>query len=76
MFIFQVINVPISDDDVIKTVTSLPRTSENSGLIDVQMKRKIEYRKPYREQQIDNKQLEEALDYLIEHHKSYKDMKT
>ena len=41
----QVINIPISDDDVIKTVSTLPRTKENSGLIDIRLKRKIEYKK-------------------------------
>jgi len=29
----RLINVPISDEDIVKTVQSLPRTSEKSGII-------------------------------------------
>ena len=38
----RVINVPIEDDDLIKEVTALPRTTKNSGMITVKMKRKME----------------------------------
>ena len=65
------INIPIPDDDVIKTVTSLPRTPQNSGLIEVQLKRKFIYKTPYRNQFQDKAKLEKALDYLIQNHPSY-----
>ena len=38
----RVINVPIEDGDIIKEVTSLPRTKKNSGMIAVKLKRKME----------------------------------
>ena len=71
----QVINIPISDDDIIKTVSSLPRTEETSGLIDVTLRRRMKYKKPYRKEFQNKAQLEEALDYLIHNHESYKGMK-
>ena len=37
----RVINVPIGDDNIAKRVTSLPRTEENSGMVNVGMKRKL-----------------------------------
>ena len=67
-------NIPISDDDVIKTVTSLPRTPQNSGMIEVQLKRKFIYKTPYKNEFQDKAKLEKALDYLIEHHPSYEGM--
>ena len=40
----RIVNVPIPDDDVVKTVTTLPRQGNSSGLINVQLKRKLEYK--------------------------------
>ena len=37
----RVINVPIEDDDIIKEVTSLPRTEKNNGMVTVRLKRKL-----------------------------------
>ena len=55
-------------------MTSLPRTDANSGLIDVQLKRKLEYKKVEREEVLNKAQLVDAVDYLIKNHKSYKNM--
>ena len=55
-------------------MSALPRTEETSGLIDVTLRRKMKYRKPYRKEFQNKAQLEEALDYLIANHKSYKGM--
>ena len=38
----RVINVAIEDHDIIKEVTSLPRTKKNCGMITVGMKRKFD----------------------------------
>ena len=40
----KVINVPVHNEDVINTVTRLPRTPAEAGLIEVELKRKIEYK--------------------------------
>ena len=39
----KIINVPVNDDDIINTMTRLPRTPNEAGLIEVDLKRKIEY---------------------------------
>ena len=60
----RVINIPIPDDDVIKTVTSLPRTPDNNGLIDVALKRKLEYKKIENKEFVDRETLLQCLGYL------------
>ena len=37
----RVINVPVEDDNIAKTVLSLPRTEENSGMVNIGLKRKL-----------------------------------
>ena len=39
----KIINVPVNDSDIINTITSLPRTPNEAGLIEVDLKRKVEY---------------------------------
>ena len=68
-------NVPISDDDVIKTVTELPRTPSNSGLINVKLQRKLEYNKIEKEQLVDKNDIYEGLKYLQNHHPGYFNIK-
>jgi hypothetical protein len=41
----RVINVPMDDDDIIKTVTNLPRTEKNSGMVIVGLKRDLTLKK-------------------------------
>ena len=41
----RVINVAIADDNIAKLVDSLPRTEDNSGLVNVGLKRKLNMRK-------------------------------
>ena len=38
----KIINIPIKDDDIVNTITSLPRTPDEAGLIEVDLKRKVE----------------------------------
>ena len=39
----KVINIPVQNDDVLNTMTQLPRTPNEAGLIEVDFKRKVEY---------------------------------
>ena len=60
----RIVNVPISDDDIVKTVTSLPRTSKNDGTINLQFKRKLEYKTYYKAESVRLNQVYDALWYL------------
>ena len=42
--------MPISDEDVVRNVTSLPRTKETNGLINLKMKRRMMYKSYYQMQ--------------------------
>ena len=49
----KIINVPVTDSDIINTVTRLPRTPNEAGLIEVDLKRKVEYKNSHIQQLID-----------------------
>ena len=51
----KVINVPVNDDDVLNTITQLPRTPNEAGLIEVDFKRKIEYENSHKKQIVNQK---------------------
>ena len=70
----RVINVPIQDDDIVKTVTCLPRTSLNDGYITVNLKRMKSLKKIENQQDLNPNQLMEALEYLRLHHPDYHDV--
>ena len=70
----HIINVPIEDDDIIKTVTSLPRTQKNNGLITVGLKRDMALKKMEKLQMIQPERVYEALLHLKENHPSYKNI--
>ena len=70
----RVICVPIADDDIVKTVTSLPRTSENDGYITINLKRMKSLKKNEMQETVKVEQLFEALEYLRLHHPDYKDV--
>ena len=44
----RVINVPISNTDVINSVNTLPRNSANNGLVWVKLKRQLELKSDYK----------------------------
>ena len=69
----RIVNVPIPDDDVIKTVETLPRNDDSSGLIKVQLKRKLEFQ-AHKEEMIRPDMLTDAVNYLKVHHPSYEDI--
>ena len=70
----RVINVPISDSDVLKSALTLPRLSNNLGTINVAMKRRMQSRRYYKlPELIRPKVINEMLTYLKTFHTSYKD---
>ena len=65
----KIINVPITDDDILKTLselTSLPRLPDQAGLIPVQLKRKMSYKSAVQEAYIDPQKLITAVAKLKE----------
>ena len=67
----HVINVPIGDDDIIKTVTALPRTQLTNGLVTVGLKRDMGIKKFYKLELIGPDKICKALLYLKKNHPSY-----
>ena len=53
----RTINVPITDDSINKTLTQLPRTPTQAGLIGVNLKRKKEYKNSHKSQLINPEKL-------------------
>ena len=70
----KVVNVPINDDDIIKEVTSLPRTEKNSGMVNIKLKRKMGIKNYHKMGLIRPEKIYQALKYLKEHHPEYKDI--
>ena len=70
----RVINVAIGDDDIVKNVTSLPRTEKNSGMVTVGMKRKLDLKNYHKLGMIRPEKVYKALLYLKETHPDYKDI--
>ena len=70
----RVINVPIDDDDIIKTVSSLPRTEKNHGMVTVGLKRDQCLRTFHKKEMVSPERVYNALIYLKENHLQYKDM--
>ena len=71
----HVINVPIDDDDIIKTVNRLPRTEKNHGMVNVGLKRDMGIKKFHKLEMISPNRISDALVYLKENHPEYKDIK-
>ena len=71
----HVINVPIDDDDIIKTVNRLPRTEKNHGMVNVGLKRDMGIKKFHKLEMISPNRISDALVYLKENHPEYKNIK-
>ena len=71
----RVINVPITDDNIAKRVTSLPRTEDNSGLVNVGLKRKLNMKNYHKHGLINPDRVYHACEYLVKHHPAYKNIK-
>ena len=70
----RVINVPIDDDDIIKTVSNLPRTEKNHGMVTVGLKRDQCLRTFHKKEMVSPERVYDALIYLKENHPQYKDI--
>ena len=71
----RVINVPVEDDNIAKTVASLPRTENSSGMINIGLKRKLNMKNVHNFGLISPNRVYEACKYLIQHHPDYKNIK-
>ena len=60
----KIINVPIKEDDILNTMTQLPRTPNEAGLIEVDLKRKVEYQGSHKKQLIDPNKCYKMLEML------------
>ena len=70
----RVINVAISDSDVLKTALTLPRMNDKLGTINVAVKRQMRSRTYYKGPElIRPKVINEMLTYLKTYHNSYKE---
>ena len=62
----RLISVPIMDDDVLNTVSQLPRTPEEAGLVAVTFKRKMEYKTSHiTEQLVNPRRIYKVLNSLV-----------
>ena len=59
----QMISVPVPPETVLDTVQQLPRLPRESGLIPVQLKRKMEYNANHKREYIDPEKIIRALEY-------------
>ena len=48
----KIINVPVNDSDIVNTISNLPRTPSEAGLIEIDLKRKVEYQNSHMRQLI------------------------
>ena len=60
----KLVNIPIGDQDILKTVRSLPRTPTESKIVVVGLKRKLEYKNSHLEQLIDIEKIFAFLHHL------------
>ena len=60
----RLINVPIPEDSILKTVETLPRTPTEAGIVSVKLKRKMEYKGTHMQQIIDSRKFFKYLEFL------------
>ena len=60
----HLISTPIGSDYVINTLQTLPRTPAEAGLLEVKLKRKMDYKNTHQQAYIDTKKIYKALDFL------------
>ena len=60
----RVINIPIEQESVMNTIRELLRLPAESGLVEVKLKRKIEYQQSHKREFVDTKKIFKALEYL------------
>ena len=62
----RVINVPLHDEDITKTISSLPRSPNDAAILDVMFKRKLDLKSPHNHAYIKRSVLIKALKKLKE----------
>ena len=68
----KIVNIPIYESDVLKTVEALPRTPSEAGIIPIKLKRKIEYKNAHKIQYVSVEKVLKAIQTLKEQgHKYY-----
>ena len=68
----RLINIPINDDDVLNTIKNMPRTPKEAGLLEVKLKRKLEYDNNHKKEFINPEKLYKSLEFLKRNgHPSY-----
>ena len=76
----KIINIPVNEDDIVNTITSLPRTPDEAGLIEVDLKRKVEYKNSHIKQLINPMKCYRMLELLKSkgnrHYQFYDDYNT
>ena len=60
----RLINIPITSEDIINTLQCLPRTPKEAGLLEVKLKRKLEYQNVHKQAYIDPDKIFKALEFL------------
>ena len=60
----KVISVPVEEDDVSKTISNLPRHPDDSKIVAVQLKRKLEMKNTHLEEYIQPKKCIDAVEML------------
>ena len=71
----RVINVPITDDNIAKRVNSLPRSEDNSGMVNVGLKRKLNMKNYHKHGLINPNRVYKACEYLVKNHPAYKEIR-
>ena len=62
----KIINIPIQTKDILNTIKSMPRTPREAGLLEVKLKRKLEYKNVHQQAYIDPQRIYKALKLLKE----------
>ena len=60
----KVINIPVQNDNVLNTMTQLPMTPNEAGLIEVDFKRKVEHENSHKKQMVNPKKCFKMLEML------------
>ena len=71
----RVINVPITDDNIAKRVNSLPRSEDNSGMVNVGLKRKLNMKNYHKHGLINPNRVYKVCEYLVKNHPAYKEIR-
>ena len=60
----RLIDIPVNSQDVLNTIDNIPRTPREAGLLEVKLKRKLQYKNVHQQAYIDPQKIYKALDFL------------